>query len=193
MKIVVVGDIAVSCEMLEAAVKELKISEDFTVTKIYWPCETRQVFQKRVLNLEANGSEAEAPPAELYKEIEDADILLNHFSPVPGSVIRKGKKLKLIGTCRGGMEHIDVAAATQMRIPVIHVIRNAEATSDFAIGLIISETRNIARGHQAIKQGYWRKDFVNAGYTTSLKDMTLGLVGLGHIASLWGKKHAAWE
>ena len=86
------------------------------------------------------------------------------------------------------MEHVDVNHATGRNIPVIHCIRNAECTSDFAIGLMFAETRNIARAHAAIKGGSWRKDYVNSAYTTSMCEMTLGLVGLGtHPASWWPK------
>jgi len=83
-----------------------------------------------------------------------------------------------------------VAAATKRNIPVIHCIRNAEATSDFAIGLMFAETRNIARAHAAIKQGNWRKEYINNDYTTSMCEMTLGVVGLGHIGKLVAKKAA---
>lgn len=120
--------------------------------------------------------------------MRDADILLVHFCPVSRRLIEAGKKLKLIGTCRGGMEHIDVQAATEKNIPVIHVIRNAEATSDFTVGLMFAETRNIARAHAALKEGIWRKEYVNSGYTTAMREMTVGIVGLGHIGRLVAEK-----
>ncbi len=190
MKVVVVGDIIVSCELLTEAAQKLNAKEAVTVVPVLWPAEDRKDFQKKALNLETHGPEGEAVPEALYQEIGDADILLVHFCPVPRAVIEKGRQLKLIGTCRGGLEHIDVEAATRQGIPVIHVIRNAEATSDFAIGLMFAETRNIARAHAAIKQGNWRKDYVNSAYTTTFKEMTLGLVGLGHIGKLVAEKAA---
>lgn len=188
MKIVVIGDIVVPCALLEEAAHSLAGDKEHTVKSILWPCEDRREFQRRSLNLEKNGPTAEQVPDEAYAEVADADILLTHFCPVPASLIDAGEKLTLIGTCRGGMEHVDVSHATKRNIPVIHCIRNAECTSDFAIGLMLAETRNIARAHSAIKQGSWRKDYVNSGYTTSMCEMTLGLVGLGHIGKLVAKK-----
>lgn len=188
MKIVVVGDIVVPCDLLAEAAKSL--DDGAEVVTVEWPNASRQEFQHRAQNLEKNGPEAEPVPDEVYKQVADADILLTHFCPVPAALVEAGPKLKLIGTCRGGMEHIDVAAATKRNIPVIHCIRNAEATSDFAIGLMFAETRNIARAHAALKQGNWRKDYVNSGYTTSMCEMTLGLVGLGNIGKLVAKKGA---
>ena len=190
MKIVAIGDIVVPCELLEEAAYAIAGEREHTVKTILWPCENRQEFQKKSLNLEKNGPTAEKVPEEAYTEIADADILLTHFCPVPADLIDAGKKLKLIGTCRGGMEHVDVNHATGRNIPVIHCIRNAECTSDFAIGLMFAETRNIARAHAAIKGGSWRKDYVNSAYTTSMCEMTLGLVGLGHIGKLVAKKAA---
>ena len=190
MKIVVIGDIVVPCGLLEEAAHSLAVGKEHTVKSILWPCEDRKEFQRRSQNLEKNGPTAEPVPQEAYAEVADADILLTHFCPVPADLIDAGKGLKLIGTCRGGMEHVDVAHATRRGIPVIHCIRNAECTSDFAIGLMFAETRNIARAHAAIKQGNWRKDYVNSAYTTSMCEMTLGLVGLGHIGKLVAKKAA---
>ena len=188
MKIVVIGDIVVPVALLEEAAHTLAAGKEHTVKAVEWPCEDRKEFQRRSQNLEKNGPAAEQVPDEAYAEVADADILLTHFCPVPAALIDAGKRLKLIGTCRGGMEHVDVAHATARHIPVIHCIRNAECTSDFAIGLMFAETRNIARAHAAIHRGDWRKDYVNSAYTTSMCEMTLGLVGLGHIGRLVAKK-----
>ena len=190
MKIVVIGDIVVSCDLLVEAAKSLVEGEDSEIQAIEWHTESRQDFQHRAQNIEKNGPTAEKVPAEAYEAVKDADILLTHFCPIPEDLIEAGKNLKLIGTCRGGMEHVDVAAATKRNIPVIHCIRNAEATSDFAVGLMFAETRNIARAHAAMKAGQWRKEYVNSGYTTSMCEMTVGVVGLGHIGKLVAKKCA---
>ena len=189
MKIVVVGDAAVRPELLEESARNLATDEQVEIVKLTWAnINDRKDMQHRALNIEKNGPSAEQPPAELAKEIIDAEILLVHFCPLSEETIKKGKNLRLIGTCRGGMEHVDVDAATKMNIPVIHVIRNAEATSDFAIGLMFAETRNIARGHAALKKGEWRKDYVNSGYTTSMRELTVGIVGLGNIGRLVAEK-----
>lgn len=186
MKILVIGDIVVPCELLVEAAQSL--DADAEVVAVEWPNASRAEFQARAQNLEKNGPEAEEIPAEAFAEAADADIILTHFCPVSRKLIDAAPQLKLVGTCRGGMEHIDVAAATERNIPVIHCIRNAEATSDFAVGLMFAEARNIARAFAVLKTGEWRKDYVNSGYTTSMCEMTLGLVGLGNIGKLVAKK-----
>ena len=114
MKILVIGDIVVSCDLLVEAAKSLPGGEH-EVVAVEWKSETRQEFQKKALNIEKNGPTAEEPPKEAYEQIGDADILLSHFCPIPENLIEAGKNLKLIGTCRGGMEHVDIAARETFR------------------------------------------------------------------------------
>ncbi|WP_072525183.1 2-hydroxyacid dehydrogenase [Clostridium sp. Marseille-P3244] len=188
VKIVVVGDSSIAPETLEEAALKLDIPGEKTIKKLWWGSQVRSEMQKQLLNVEVNGPEAEPYARGLDEEIKDADYLLSHLGTIPKEIIRKAERLKLIGVCRGGIEMIDTAAATEKGIPVIHVIRNAEATSDFAVGLMFAETRNIARSHASIQKGSWRKEYVNSGYTTSMREMTVGIVGLGHIGKLVAQK-----
>lgn len=95
---------------------------------------------------------------------------------------------------RGGVENIDVDSATAKGILVFRVEgRNAQAVSDFAIGLMIAELRNIARSHQSLREGRWRKEYVNSGYSCQLERKQVGIVGLGKIGSLVAKKLSGFE
>lgn len=156
MKILVIGDIVVSCDLLVEAAKSLPGGEH-EVVAVEWKSETRQEFQKKALNIEKNGPTAEEPPKEAYEQIGDADILLSHFCPIPEDLIEAGKNLKLIGTCRGGMEHVDIAAATKRNIPVIHCIRNAEATSDFAVWTYVCRDKKYCSCTCSCKTGSMEK------------------------------------
>ena len=62
-----------------------------------------------------------------------------HFAPLHASLIKRAKHLKVILTCRGGVEQINIEAANDRNIPVINVIRNAEPVADFTLGLIIAD------------------------------------------------------
>jgi len=59
--------------------------------------------------------------------------------------------------------------------------RNAEAVSDFAIGLIIAESRNIARAHLAIKTESGARSFPTPEWVPQLKEKKVGIVGFGYI------------
>lgn len=61
MKIVVIGDIVVPCELLVEAAKHLDSHAE--VVAVEWPNASRQEFQHRAQNLEKNGPTAEKVPA----------------------------------------------------------------------------------------------------------------------------------
>lgn len=187
MKTVVVGDNAVHTETLASAAQGLAL-ENNEIRSLTWGELDSLSFRHRAHHLELAGPDAEEPPEELYDEIRDADILMVHFCPVSKKLLDHAENLKLIMTCRGGVEHIDVDAATVRGIAVLHVIRNAEAASDYTIGMIYAETRNIARAHAALMQGEWKKDFPNVGFTKAMYELRLGLIGLGSISRLVAKK-----
>lgn len=191
MKIVVVGDRPVPAERLKEAAELLETGEEKQIVTLSWGSPDRAVLQAQQLNVERNGPCAEPYAPGLDQEIIDADVLMTHLAVVPGEIIEKGRRLKLIGTCRGGVEQIDLAAATARKIPVLHVIRNAEAVSEFTLGLILAQTRNIARAHAAITRGGWEKDFTNSSFTYTLRGKILGIVGLGYIGRLTAQKALA--
>lgn len=188
MKIIAIGDIYVDPKTIAEQAERIAVNEEITVVSYNWENTSKQVFRKRAHHIELEGPDAEPFVKGLYESIQDADMILTHFCPIPAKLIENAKKLKLIGTCRTGLEHIDVDAATARNIPVVHCIRNATAVADFVLGLIISETRNIARGHKSITGGQWGQTFPNSHFTTTLDHMKVGLVGLGYIGRLVAKR-----
>lgn len=191
MRYVVVYDLGIPPENFEEAIRG--IDAEAEVTCVPWHVdEPKDRLAERQLNLEVNGPEAEEAAPEAYEAVADADVLITHTAPVPASLVEAGRKLRLVGCVRGGMEHVDVAACTARGIPVIHCIRNAECTSDFTVGLILAETRNIARSHRDVMAGRYRRAYVNEGYTTSMRDLCVGVVGLGHIGKLVARKLAGF-
>ncbi|GEN88517.1 2-hydroxyacid dehydrogenase [Oceanobacillus sojae] len=184
-KIIVVGDALVSSETLEDAAYQLDLDEPVEVKRFEWYSNLqKEQFQEKILQIETGGSEAVDIPEGILEEIPTADYLLVHIAPISEEMIQAAEKLKFIGTCRGGLEHIHLEACDRKQIPVIHVIRNAEPVADFTLGLMLAETRNIARSHHYIKQGKWVKAFANDPYKKTLSQHTVGLLGLGYIGKL---------
>lgn len=180
LNIVVVGDYYVNNDVMEEAIKNSKLNVG-KVTKVYWGVKNDDEWASHQLNIERNGSEAEPYAAELDNLIEDCDVLMVHFCPVPKKLIDKAKNLKAILTCRGGVEHINVKAATERNIAVINVIRNSVPVAEFTIGLILSVTRNIAASHKDLIEGKWTKVFPNQKYVSTLSNLVLGIIGMGNI------------
>lgn len=149
----------------------------------------RVQMRETVRLIETGGPTACAPPAELSALIEETEVLMVHLCPVSEGLLERAKKLKLILTNRGGTENIDLAAASARGIPVLsNPAHNANAVAEYTVGLILAETRNIARAHSALLAGTWRERFPNSGAIRELRGQTVGLIGFGTIARLVARK-----
>jgi len=148
-----------------------------------------QKLQARRLAVEKNGPEIEEVDPLILAEGHDAQLLAGLFVPVSSKVFDAMPRLRIAGVSRAGLENVNVAEATKRGILVFNIEgRNAEAVSDFAIGLMLSECRNIARAHYAIKNGQWRKEFSNSSWIPELKGKNVGIVGFGYIGRLVAQK-----
>ena len=115
----------------------------------------------------------------------DAEILVNHLAPLSGEMLDALPALRLVAVARGGPVNIDMAAARERHVQVVNVPgRNASAVAEFTIGAILSETRLIRAGHEALRRGEWRGDLYRADRTgRELSEMTVGVVGYGAVGS----------
>jgi len=146
-------------------------------------------LQFRRLEVEKRGPEIEEVPELVQTEGAEAEMLMGLFVPVSSKVMKAMPKLRIAGVCRAGLENVNLEEATRRGILIFNVKgRNAEAVSDFAVGLMLSESRNIARAHFAIKNGTWRKTFSNSDHVPQLKGKTIGIIGFGYIGQLVARK-----
>ena len=186
MKILAVSDHFVRNEHYEAC---FAAYPEYELQTVFFGTEDRVEMRDIFHNIERNGPEAWPIPEELYEAIEDADVLMVHVCPVPAALIARGKKLRAILTNRGGLENIDVAAATARGIPILNnPAHNANGVSELAVGLMVTETRNVARSHMGLMQHNWRENFHNTGNIWELKGKTVGIIGFGNIGHLVAEK-----
>ena len=159
--VVVVGDAFVASETLEEAVKasQLRVNK---LSRAFWGTSDPEEFAARQLHLERGGPEAEPWAGGLEELMEDCTVLGVHFNPVPRALLDKAPKLRAILTSRGGLEHIDLQAASERNIPVVNVIRNAVPVAEFTLGLMLDLTRNISASHRRLIEGAWVKEFPNS-------------------------------
>ena len=115
-----------------------------------------------------------------------SEIILSHMPPLTAAVLDRLPRLRAIACTRTEPVNINMRAASARGIPVFYAPgRNARAVAEFTVGLIITETRNIGRGHQALAQGVWRTDlYLYEAAPRELYGQTVGLIGFGHIGSL---------
>jgi D-3-phosphoglycerate dehydrogenase len=101
--------------------------------------------------------------------------------------------VEIIGSPRTEPVNIHMPSVTAAGIPVVYAPgRNARAVAEFTVGLIIAETRNLARSHAALAQGIWRSDlYLYDRAPRELAGQTVGLIGFGNIGKLMpGYLHA---
>lgn len=190
MKVLVVGDVHVDADYYADQIQRLPWKEPAEIKKFSWFPKDAQEFQEIALKIEKEGPENIPFPEAINDEIETADALFTHFCPVSRKLIAKSRQLKLIGTCRGGVEHIS-PEAQKRDIEVINVVRNAEPVADFTLGLILSELRNISRGHASLAQGKWEKNFLNKQNAATLSSLKIGLIGFGEIGQIVARQLTA--
>lgn len=151
-------------------------------------------LQFRRLEVEKLGPEIEVVDKLILEHGHDAEALFGLFVPVSSKVMDAMPNLKMVGVSRAGLENVNVKEATKRGILVFNVEgRNAHAVSDFTVGMMLAEARNIARAHYAIKTGSWRKTFVNSDNVPELGGRTVGLIGFGYIGRLVAKKLSGFE
>lgn len=184
MKLLAVGDTFIPRNVMAEGLKGLE-KYNVQVESREWEHENLEMLQKDNLIVEQQGPEVIDLPEKLINDIADYDILVVQFMPVSKKLIDKAKNLKLICVLRGGTENVACDYAASKGISVMNTPgRNARAVAEFTMGMILSEIRNIARAHAAMKQGVWRKDFPNSGSVPELNGKTAGIVGFGAIGRL---------
>jgi len=155
------------------------------VTVRPWEHDTLVGLQEANLAIEAGGPDAIALPDELREDIGRFEILITQFAPLGRRLLEAASSLKVIGVLRGGTENVDVPWATSRGIGVLNTPgRNARAVAECTLGLILSEIRNIARSHAALKAGQWRRDYPNHRAIPELNERTVGLIGYGEVGRL---------
>ncbi len=124
-------------------------------------------------------------PRETVAQVGAAEVLVTQLAPLSASMMERLPRLKCVAVARGGPVNIDLAAARAHGIRVVNTPgRNASAVAEFTIGAILALTRNIARGHDALRQGVWRGDLYRADVAgMELGDMTVGVIGYGNIGA----------
>jgi D-3-phosphoglycerate dehydrogenase len=143
--------------------------------ELAWP---REPFGPVAEVAEASGSEEQ-----MLALLPGIEIVVTEMAPLTARVIAAADALRLIVVCRGGPVNVNLDAATERGIPVCYTpARNAAATAEYTIGLLLAAMRHIPEGHRDLLGGVWRGDFyayVEAG--TELEGKTAGLVGFGAV------------
>ena len=165
-----------------------QFNKNVEVVESLWDDPSEDDIANVFRRVEVNGPEGEPVP-QGFIENKDAQLLVGSFCPFSSKGMDAFTNLKMIGVIRAGLENINVQAATQRGIAVVNAVgRNADAVSDFAVGMLLAEARNIARAHHSIVSGGWKTDFPSSATTPDLRGKTVGIFGFGYIGRLVAEK-----
>jgi D-3-phosphoglycerate dehydrogenase len=193
MKLVGIGDLFIPCQHIEKHFQEF-FRFGVEIEVLDWKHENFDQLQHDNLKVEHAGSDTIEPPGYIMEAVQDADIIITHFCTITRKLIASCPQLKIIGVLRAGYENINVDYAKAKNILVFNTPgRNADAVSDFTIGMMISECRNIAKGHHGLKKGEWIRTYPNYQTIPDLPGRTVGLIGLGEIGLKVAKKLSGFD
>ncbi|MGG5314361.1 2-hydroxyacid dehydrogenase [Enterococcus sp. AZ072] len=180
-KCLAIADLFIDQEMMEKGLSLLE-ENGITVVAKNWKHEDLEALQKDNITLEKQGSEAVDLPEELLADIEEYDYIITQFAPIGKKVIDQAKNLKFIGVLRAGIENVNRSYAEAKGITVFNTPGRSETSvSEYAVGLMLSEIRNIARADRKLRNGEWEKYYPNGVLAPELKESVVGLIGYGAI------------
>ena len=100
-----------------------------------------------------------------------------------GSITRKIIEncpgLRVIGRPGVGYDTVDVAFATQRKIPVVYAPIGGFAVAEAALALLMAIVKKVQLADAILKQGQWQRRYQLS--TGDLTGHTLGIIGLGRI------------
>lgn len=139
-----------------------------------------------------------ADPEALIERLSgyDALVVIRERTPLPGAILRRLPRLRLIVTFGIANQSIDMEAAADCGIEVVGTLPSSLAsTTEQTWGLILGLSRRIAANDGAMRRGLWQTDL-----SIELAGRSLGVVGLGslgvavaRIGQVFGMRVLAWS
>lgn len=162
---------------------------------------TRIIVPDAITKLEENfevevWQEPTPPPkALLLQKVKECDgFMIESNDMMDDEVFSAADRLKVVSTRAIGIDNIDLASATRNGV----IVGNTpgilhESCADFTMGLILSLARQVTRSNRKVIAGEW-KIFDQTPYLgTDVYGKTLGLIGLGLIATAVAKRAKAFD
>src|ERR1700727_3095842 len=117
------------------------------------------------------------------RQLADFDVVLSmrERTPLPGTLINRLPKLRMLGMTGARNASLDTPACTARGIPVCATQGGGysdSATAELALGLLICAARGLAVGDEVIRAGGFQ---MGVPIGIGLAGKTLGVIGLGRL------------
>ena len=118
-------------------------------------------------------------------------VVANAGGHVTRGAIMAADSLAVIAVAGAGYDRVDLEAATERGIPVVNNTGLGPIpVAEHAIGMMIALAKDFRRADRMLRQEGWRAraHYLGEAMGLELNELTLGIIGLGHIGSLTAKK-----
>ena len=117
--------------------------------------------------------------AALLTELNPFDgLIIRSKTTVDAELLSHAPNLHFIGRAGAGLDLIDLDAAEQRGIRVVHAGEgNRDAVGEHVVGMLLALLANILKADREVRQGIWDREG-NRGY--ELGSLTVGLIGYGN-------------
>jgi len=123
-------------------------------------------------------------------EFCDAIVARTH-NRITRRLLEAGRHLRAVGIAGVGLDNVDVAAARALGIRVIHTPEaSSDAVAEFAVALMLQLLRPIPRLAARYRAGEF-KTVRDRTHGPELRELTVGILGMGRIGSRVGRIVAA--
>jgi len=148
------------------------------------------------LDVDYNQSDGQLPAEEFLNRVERCDALFSLLTDrVDRQVLDRAPRLRVIGSMSVGVDHIDVAAATERGVYVTYTPGVlTEATADFTWALLMSAARRVVEADRYVRDGSWRVQWTPFMFLgAEVYGRTLGVVGLGRIGQAVARRAKGFD
>jgi len=145
--------------------------------------------------LEMNTEDRVLTKQEIINGVKGKDALLCLLTDtIDGAIMDANPALKVIANYAVGFNNIDIAAATQRRIPVSNTPGVlTETSADLAFTLMTTLTRRIVEADKFVRTGKWKGWGPLQYLGTDIYGATLGIIGLGRIGKAIAKRAKGFD
>ena len=133
----------------------------------------------------AEVDEATGTEEQMIEALDGAEVCVTQLAPLTSTILDASPALRLFCISRGGPVNANLEAATAHGVAVTFAPgRNATATAEHTVAMMLAATRSIPQTHMDLAGGTWRGDYYRYDSVgPELEDSTVGLVGYGAIGS----------
>lgn len=145
--------------------------------------------------LEMNTEDRVLTKEEIIHGVKGKDALLCLLTDtIDGDIMDANPALRVIANYAVGFNNIDVAAATQRRIPVSNTPGVlTETSADLAFTLMTTLSRRIVEADNFVRTGKWKGWGPLQYLGTDIFGSTLGIIGLGRIGKAIAKRAKGFD